>query len=100
MNPWKAIKEELNKVKDQFPSSYKHADLSDREDYKKYHIVNKQNKPACTSKIYDPLKRFQAWEFQDADGKGGQYSTDPEKNYSPVILADPEVVAPYSLSFR
>lgn len=101
MNPPKAIKTELDIVAKQFPSSYKHADLFNRDDYNKYHIVNKHNKPSCTSKIYDPLRRFQAWGFEDdTTGKIGQFSTDPDKNYSPVILADPEVVAPYSLSFR
>jgi len=60
LNPRKAIKSELDNVANEFPSSYKHADLSNPDDYNKYNIVNKQNKPSCTSKIYDPLRRFQA----------------------------------------
>ena len=94
----KDIQAELDKVKDELPSSYKHADLANPESYSKFSIVNKHNKPACTSKIYDPLSRFQPWDFKDSNGKIGQYSTN-EDGDTPIILADPEIVAPYSLSF-
>ena len=99
LNPLKEIEAELYKVKDELPSSYKHADLANPESYSKFNIVNKHNKPACTSKIYDPLSRFQAWDFKGSNGKIGQYSTSEDNADTPIILADPEIVAPYSLSF-
>ena len=89
----------MDAVRDELPSSYKHKSLADRDVYQKFHEVNKQNKPACTAKIYDPLSRFQAWQVEDSNGKTATFSTTDDNTDTPIILADPEIVAPYSLSF-
>ena len=80
---------------DSIPDSYKHDGLSNPAEYDKFKIVNKQDRPACTSKIYDPLARFQPWEWNE-----NTMLSSHDEDASPIILGDPEIVAPYSLSFR
>ena len=94
----------------QFPAGYKH-DMSDYEKFKRNPNID-VNKPACTSRIFDPLGRFQPWDTypqilpldtSSGDDQRGHFSDETAPSYSgpkPFILADPMIVAPYSIAFK
>jgi len=74
------------------PDNYKH-DFSDYDKLKRDPTI-KENINACTAKIYDPLNRFQPWDSRPQI----RSSDDSEEEImaETFILADPEIVAPYS----
>lgn len=104
------LKEALFEEAKNFPVGYKH-DMSDYEKFK-YDSSQDVNKPVCSSRIFDPLGRFQPWDtypqLLNLDSLDG--SSEPRGNFEdttqeytgpmPFILADPMIVAPYSLAFK